>query len=124
MGKYGSRWLGDNVSTLKHIPYSIYGTMMMNIFGIPLAGADICGFGDDTTDQLCTKWHYVGAFYTFSRNHNAGDKDQEPYTFKGDIDGRPIMDYMREAIQIKYAMLRYYYSYMFMMSTEGTGILY
>ena len=49
MGKYGSRWLGDNVSTLKHIPYSIYGTMMMNIFGIPLAGADICGFGDDTT---------------------------------------------------------------------------
>jgi alpha-glucosidase (family GH31 glycosyl hydrolase) len=37
---------------------SVLASMKMNMFGIPLVGADICGFGgDSTTAQLCTRWH-------------------------------------------------------------------
>ena len=71
MGKFGSRWLGDNFSTKEMMGYSVTGIMMHNIIGIPLAGSDICGFLGDTTPELCARWHTVGAFYPFSRNHNA-----------------------------------------------------
>ena len=70
MGKYGSTWLGDNHARLDDLETSVLSIMNMNIFGIPLTGTDICGFGgENTTPELCARWHAVGAFYPFSRNH-------------------------------------------------------
>jgi alpha-glucosidase (family GH31 glycosyl hydrolase) len=72
MGKFGSAWLGDNHATVADMEMSVISTMNMNIFGIPLVGSAICGFGgDSTTNELCARWHAVGAFYPFSRNHRA-----------------------------------------------------
>jgi alpha-glucosidase (family GH31 glycosyl hydrolase) len=70
LGKYGSRWLGDNFADVSMLDYSVKGIMQQNMFGIPLVGADICGFIGDTTPELCARWTTVGAFYPFSRNHN------------------------------------------------------
>lgn len=80
MGKYGSKWLGDNFSRVEYMGLSVTGIMLMNMFGIPVSGADICGFMENTSPELCARWHMVGAFYPFSRNHNTIHTiDQEPY---------------------------------------------
>jgi len=69
-GKFGSRWLGDNFSDIQNMALSVPGIMSMNMFAIPVIGADICGFLGDTNPELCARWYKLGAFYPFARNHN------------------------------------------------------
>jgi len=114
-GKYTSHWLGDNYSGFDHLRQSVAGIYSMNLYGINFVGSDICGFMGNTNENLCQKWTLVGAFYPFSRNHNAiGSVDQEPYRFSEET-----QDNMRRAIRWRYALLRYYYTQMYINSIEG-----
>jgi alpha-glucosidase len=69
-GKYASHWLGDNWRDWNYMKYSIAGIMNMNMFGIPLAGADVCGFfGEKKDDEMCGRWIQLSTFYPFARAH-------------------------------------------------------
>lgn len=121
MGKYGSRWLGDNFSTPEYMGYSVTGIMAHNIAGIPLAGADICGFIGNTTAELCARWYTVGAFYPFSRNHNSWDTiAQEPWNFDS-VYAKSVtyLDVIRNAMRTKMSLIRYYYTQMSMIQRDG-----
>lgn len=61
-GKFTQMWLGDNFSNVRYMAQSVHGIMMMNVFGIPFTGSDICGFIDNTNPELCARWYVVGAF--------------------------------------------------------------
>lgn len=68
-GKYGSaRLYPDTFSDYESMSRSVTGVMMSNVFGFPLSGADICGFYGNVTEELCTRWYALGAFYPLSRN--------------------------------------------------------
>ncbi|XP_074553137.1 lysosomal alpha-glucosidase [Halichoeres trimaculatus] len=81
-GQYSGHWLGDNRSQWKDMYTSIAGMLTFNLLGIPLVGADICGFSEEPQEELCIRWTQLGAFYPFTRNHNAIDMmPQDPTAF-------------------------------------------
>lgn len=101
--------------------YSVTGTMMQNIQGIPLTGADVCGNTGNTNASLCTRWYSIGAYYPLSRNHNGvNNKLQEPYLFQDQALGSyRYVDLIRIAMQTKMALVNYYYTEMSMLHEEG-----
>lgn len=120
-GKFGSMWLGNSYSTGEYMGFSVTGTMSHNIAGIPLTGADICGFQGDTDAELCARWYTVGAFYPFSRNHNSiNSNPQYPWSFNGVyIKSVLYQDIFMNAMLTKLHLIRYYYTQLSLVQQVG-----
>lgn len=69
VGQFAATWNGDADSSWSHLRGSQAYVLTAGLLGMPMSGADICGFRFNTTRELCTRWASVGAFYPFSRNH-------------------------------------------------------
>ncbi|XP_028393180.1 sucrase-isomaltase, intestinal-like [Dendronephthya gigantea] len=118
-GKKTGHWLGDNKSSWNQMHKSIIGMLEFNLFGIPYIGADICGFFDDATPELCARWMQLGAFYPFSRNHNAlGRQPQDPGSF-----GKEFADLVRPIMKTRYSLLPYLYTLFYQSHTTGATVV-
>ncbi|XP_019398330.1 PREDICTED: lysosomal alpha-glucosidase [Crocodylus porosus] len=105
-GRYAGHWTGDVSSSWEQLSYSVAEVLLFNLYGVPLVGADICGFTGDTSEELCVRWTQLGAFYPFMRNHNDhGSQPQEPYTFSP-----AAQKAMRKTLLLRYTLLPYLYT--------------
>ena len=117
-GQFAAHWTGDNVARWEFLELSIPELFDLQIFGMPVGGADICGFMGNTEEELCARWMQLGSFYTFMRNHNQiGSIQQEPYAL-----GPTVMATSHAALHFRYSILKFYYS--ILVRNNGTGSIF
>lgn len=104
MHRYGGIWTGDNQSWWQHILLNLKMMPSLNMCGFLYTGADLGGFGADTTRELLMRWLALGVFTPLMRNHAAlGTREQECYQFE------KIEDF-RHVIEVRYRLIPYLYS--------------
>lgn len=62
MHRYGGIWQGDNKSWWSHLLLNIKMMPSLNMCGFLYTGADLGGFGADTTEELLMRWLEFGIF--------------------------------------------------------------
>ena len=102
----GGIWQGDDHAWWSHILLELHELPALNMCGFIYNGADIGGFGGDTTADLLIRWLQLGVFTPLMRDHACmGTRPQEVYRFENWED-------MRGVITVRYALLPYLYSEM------------
>ncbi|EDL13567.1 mCG15104 [Mus musculus] len=119
-GKFAGHWLGNNAATWDDLRWSIPSILEFNLFGIPLVGANICGYKNNVTEELCRRWMQLGAFYPLSRNHNGPEyTDQDPAAFGLNS---LLLQSSRHYLNIRYTLLPYLYTLFYRAHTLGETV--
>ena len=102
--RYGGIWQGDNKSWWSHLLMNMQMMPSLNMAGFLFTGADVGGFGSDTTEDLMLRWLQLAVFTPLMRNHSAlGTREQELYRF-GNCDA------CKRMVEIRYSLIPYLYS--------------
>ena len=113
--RYGGIWMGDNMSRWQHILLNLKMLPSLNMCGFLYTGADLGGFGENTTEDLLLRWYALGIFMPLLRNHSAfGTREQEPFRFKNSIEK------FRNILKLRYRLLPYIYSEFMKAALQGT----
>ena len=109
------------------------------MFGVTQVGADICGFRGATTEELCTRWMQLGAFYPFMRNHNdygqkvnnfiyiyyfnlilyfTNKQNQDPASFSWEA-----QQIMKQAVLMRYTLVPYWYTLFFKAALGSAAVV-
>lgn len=117
-GRTTSHWGGDNTSTFGSMFLSIAQALTFMMSGIPMFGADTCGFSDNTDYDLCARWMELSAFFPFYRNHNVkATISQEAFRWSS------VAEASRRVMAVRYSLLNYMYTLFYYAHTNGDTVM-
>ena len=116
--RYAAMWTGDNTSIWAHLSLAARMCLSVGMSGQPFICFDSGGFFDAPSGELLTRFMQLGAFFPFYRNHSAmGTPAQEPWAL-----GQPWEAFCRDAINLRYQLLPYFYTLFEEASRTGAPI--
>jgi alpha-glucosidase len=115
--RYTFAWTGDSgngndvLSGWEQLENQVVIGISAGLGGIPFFTTDISGYCGDITDypataELYTRWMQFGVFNPLSRAHHEGNNAVEPWMF-----GSETERICKTAIELKYTLFPYLYSY-------------
>lgn len=125
--RYAALWTGDNIASWEHLQIANRQCIRMAISGYSMVGTDIGGFVDQPTPEMLTRWLQLAVFHPLMRIHSMGNnadgaagvdeeevkkaekenrQDQEPW-----VHGKPHTKYNRMAIELRYQLMPYLYTW-------------
>lgn len=117
-GRFTSHWGGDNTSTFGSMFLSIAQALTFMMSGLPMFGADTCGFSGNTDYDLCSRWMELSAFFPFYRNHNVKSTiGQEAFRWSS------VAQASRNVMAVRYSLLTYMYTLFYYAHTEGQTVM-
>lgn len=115
--RYSGIWTGDNASWWEHLLLNFKMMPSLNMCGYLYSGADLGGFGKNSTEDLVLRWLAFGLFSPLLRNHSScGTKLQEFCYLKR-------KDVFRNLLKIRYALMPYIY-HSFVSARENNSLLF
>ncbi|KAM0720338.1 hypothetical protein Q7P37_004474 [Cladosporium fusiforme] len=122
-GRVTGHWGGDNTSTWGSMFLSISQALTFMMSGMPMFGADTCGFAGNTDYDLCSRWMQLSAFFAncvppFYRNHNVkATISQEAYRWSS------VAESAKRAMNVRYSLLNYMYTLFYHAHTKGETVM-
>ena len=118
--RFGPTWTGDNRATWDFMKRSLGMIQSLAISGMSFAGADVGGFWDKPDPEMYLRWHQLAAAaYPFYRGHSVAEEaDRLPWTF-----GSGVMGLVRDAIELRYFLMPYWYTAFGMNALLGRPIV-
>ena len=113
--RYAAVWTGDNSSWWEHLALMVPQLIHLGLSGLPLAGADVGGFGGECSGELMVRWTQAAALVPFFRNHSSmHSPPQEIWRY-----GERVEAICRRFIELRYRLLPYLYTLVWEASTTG-----
>lgn len=117
--RFATTWNGDSLATWGHLRITIPQLLNLSMSGVPFSGSDIGGFRGDPDAELYVRWMQMASMTPFFRTHSARTaKERNPWSY-----GAPTTDLIREAIELRYRLLPYFYTLVQRASADGAPIV-
>ncbi|MFC5450699.1 glycoside hydrolase family 31 protein [Paenibacillus aestuarii] len=118
--RYAQTWAGDNNTSWKSLKFNIPTILGLGLSGVANQGCDIGGFfGPAPEPELFVRWVQNGIFQPRFSIHscNTDNTVTEPWMYPS------YTRYIRDAIQLRYTLVPYFYSLLYEASVEGSPVM-